>query len=131
MAIWLHTAISSDARLADETLRPVVASVLASSSAVLDDIGMPIPVALRDALSTATLSGVRPDCNRIGAWLDVETLRHFSVAGSPAEVGDAIRGLVGSGVDHVAVVPWLVPGQTLQEFAQHLAGALTDGALMA
>jgi 5,10-methylenetetrahydromethanopterin reductase len=126
VAIWLHTAIATEPTVALDALRSPVANVLYASRGVLDEIGLPIPAHVRRTLDRLEESGERPDLAEIGAMLDDETMGHFSVAGTGEMVAARIAELHAAGIDHVALNPWLVPGQTLEAFARSIGEAMPD-----
>jgi alkanesulfonate monooxygenase SsuD/methylene tetrahydromethanopterin reductase-like flavin-dependent oxidoreductase (luciferase family) len=126
VAIWLHTAIATEPTVALDALRSPVANVLYASRGVLDEIGLPIPAHVRRTLDRLEESGERPDLAEIGAMLDGETMGHFSVAGTGEMVAARIAELHAAGIDHVALNPWLVPGQTLEAFARSIGEAMPD-----
>jgi 5,10-methylenetetrahydromethanopterin reductase len=122
-ALWLHTGVADDGQLARAAVRTIVAGVLVSSLSVLQDIGIPLPDELVRSLQGVTYGVNNPEMQRIAESLNEEVLRHFSVAGTPSEVGERLRQLGEAGIDHVAVVPWLAEGQTLSDFLDKLAEA--------
>ena len=67
-----------------------------------------------------------PEMQRVARLVDDAVLRHFSVAGTPAEVRARMAELGRMGIDHVAVVPWVAQGQTIDQFIGLLAGAVTE-----
>lgn len=121
VALWLHAAISDDGAAARDALRPIVTSVLSSSRGVLKDLGLAIPPALELAIAQTSHDLQSPEMQAINAMLDPETMRHFSMAGTPDQCRAHLREIVAAGVRHVALVPWLVPGQSLQQFATMFA----------
>ncbi len=118
IAIWLHTAVFPDREQAREAVRMIVVGVLLSSRPVLSRFG----VTLDDPLKVA-LDGVRyiqdsPELMKVARMLSDDLVDQFSVAGPPEEVAARIRALRDAGVNHFALKPWLVPGQTLTDFAR-------------
>lgn len=124
-AVWLHTAVSSDPVAARDAVRNIVAGILVSSRDVITKLGLRIPERILDALEGVTYGVNNPEMQRLGAMLDDDTLQHFSVAGTPSDVGERIRALGTLGVEHVAVVPWLAKGQSISDFLDKLSAAAT------
>ncbi len=125
-ALWLHTAVAEDGEAARAAVRNIVAGVLISSRDVLADMGIPIPEALLKAMEGVTYGVNNPEMQRVARLVDDAVLRHFSVAGTPAEVRARMAELGRMGIDHVAVVPWVAQGQTIDQFIGLLAGAVTE-----
>lgn len=121
--VWMHTAVADDPERARDAVRNIVVGVLISSRGVLGELGIPIPERILEALEGVTYGVNNPEVHKVGAMLDDEVLSHFAVAGTPAVVGQRVRELGAMGIDHVAVVPWLAEGQTLDEFVVALSAA--------
>ena len=122
--IWLHTAISNDVAAAERAVSPIVAGVLISSKTVIDSWGVDIPEHLKGVLSTASYGLSSPSMAKLTSMLDATTIAHFAVAGDTTHVSDSLRALFAAGIDHVAVLPWLVPGQSFSDFATELSQAV-------
>ena len=123
-ALWLHTAISEDTKAARDAVRNVVTGVLISSQAVLDEVSIPVPEDLRRSLLGVTYGMTNPEMLRVARHVPNDLLSHFSVAGSPAEVRERMDEFGRLGIDHIAIVPWLTKGQTIEGFARTLTSAL-------
>lgn len=123
-AVWLHTAVSEDGGLARTAVRTIVAGALVSSLAVLPELGVELPAALLARLRGVTYGTHNPEMIEVADTLDDDVLRHFSVAGTPAEVRARLVELAALGIDHFAVVPWLAQGQTIAQFIDALARAI-------
>ena len=123
-SLWLHTAVAPDGARARDAVRNIVAGVLVSSPSIPQDMGIPIPEELMTSLKGVTYGVHNPEMQRIARGIGDDVLRHFSVAGEPAEVRRRMAELAGMGVDHMAIVPWLAQGQDLEGFIRELAGAV-------
>ena len=123
-ALWLHTAISENADAARDAVRNVVTGVLISSQQILDEVSIPVPRDLRQSLLGVTYGMTNPAMLRIARNVPDNVLSHFSVAGGPAEVRERMDEFGRLGIDHIAVVPWLTEGQTIEGFVHTLASAL-------
>lgn len=121
VALWLHMAISEDGDAAREAVRTIIVGVVISSLPVLDQWGLDVPSEIRDALQGVTYGLNSPAMIRARSMINRDVIKHFAVAGTPAECREHMRQLAAAGVNHVGVVPWLVPGQTLEQFATTLA----------
>ena len=119
--LWLHTALCADPAQARQAVRRIVAGVLVSSLPVLDDLGVTLPGDLRQELATVTYGVHSPSMERLAARLPEDVLTHFTLAGDAADCLEGVARLQRSGVGQVAVVPWLVPGQTLEQFVTAFA----------
>jgi 5,10-methylenetetrahydromethanopterin reductase len=113
--LWAHTALDPDPRTARAAVRAIVAGVLVSSRPVLAELGVALPPDLGADLRQADYAEPA-GLARIAARLPDGVLAHFSLAGDGAHCRAAVARLGEQGVTHVAVVPWLVPGQTLEAF---------------
>ena len=125
-ALWLHTAVSADGETAREAVRNIVAGALISSREVLGEMGLPIPEALLAAMEGVTYGVNNPEMQRVARLVDDTTLGHFSVAGTPSEVRARMAEIGRLGIDHVAVLPWLTPGQSMEQFIGLLAEAVAE-----
>jgi 5,10-methylenetetrahydromethanopterin reductase len=123
-SVWLHTAIADDGHRARNAVRLIVVGAMLSSLNVLEELGIPIPESLIAQLRGVTYGYNNPEMQRVAESLDDEILDHFSVAGTVDEVVPRLRALADSGIEHVAVLPWLAEGQTLEDFIDRLADAM-------
>lgn len=121
IAIWLHTAVDDDREQAQNAVREIVVGVLLSSRPVLQQLGVHIDSEVHEALEGLRYEHGSPEMQRVAAMLSSDVLAHFSAAGTPSEVAEHIQALRDAGVNHFALKPWLVPGQTLGAFAQRVA----------
>lgn len=124
VTLWLHTAISEDGEAAYEAVRTIVTGVLISSLNTLDELGLDIPQTVQDSLQGVTYGVNSPEMQRARSVVTPDIIRHFAVAGSPDQCREQIREMVDAGIDHFAVVPWLTPEQSLEEFAELLIESL-------
>jgi 5,10-methylenetetrahydromethanopterin reductase len=124
-AIWLHTAIAADADAARDAVRTIVARLLLSTAPVLDDIGVPLPTPMKELLQTPGFDTSDPRFRDVRAALTPDILNHFSAAGTPDEVRARVAEIAATGVEHIAVNPYPVPGQSMLEFAALVADTLT------
>lgn len=120
-AVWLHTAVANDGRLAREAVRTIVAGALVSSLSVLPELGIEIPAHLLERLQGVTYGVHNPEMQRVAETLGDDVLAHFSVAGTPTEVRSRMEELAGLGIEHMAIVPWLAKGQTMGDFVNIIA----------
>jgi 5,10-methylenetetrahydromethanopterin reductase len=122
-SVWLHTAVDDDPGRARDAVRNIVVGALVSSFNVLDELGIPLSEELKASLQGVSYGVNNPEMRRLAATIDDDVLRHFSVAGTPTEVGLRMRELAAAGIDHVAILPWLSSGQTFDAFLSKLAQA--------
>jgi 5,10-methylenetetrahydromethanopterin reductase len=124
IVLWLHTAIGSDGATARDAVRRIVVGVLISSLPVLDTLGVALPDDLRDRLAHMTYgmqSAATIDAARL---VPDDVLGHFTMAGDGAFCRRRVDELARSGVSHIAVLPWLNPGQTVEDFMMAFADEL-------
>lgn len=114
--LWLHTALSPDAAAARDAVRAIVVGVLVSSRPVLDDLGVRLPDDLAAELATVTYGPHSPSMERVAPRVPDDVLAHFSMAGDGAHCRGVVARLAGAGITQVGVLPWLVRGQTLEQF---------------
>lgn len=126
VGIWLHTAISEDKEAAYDAVRTIVTGVLISSLDTLDEMGLDIPSDIKESLQGVTYGLNSPDMERARSLLSKDILRHFSMAGTPEECREHAKLLKQNGVDHIALVPWTIPGQTIENFAELAIKVLGD-----
>lgn len=119
--LWLHTALSPDAARARDAVRKIVVGVLVSSLPVLDDLGVSVPEPLRRELVTVTYGAHSESMTRAAAGVPDDVLAHFTMAGDAAASLERVAALERQGVTQVAVLPWLVPGQPLEQFIRDFA----------
>lgn len=113
--VWAHTALDAEPARARDAVRQIVVGVLLTSREVLGDLGVTLPDALARALVGVDY-GQAEAVARIAAQIPENVLAHFSLAGDGRVCLEGARRLARQGATHLAVVPWLVPGQTLEEF---------------
>jgi 5,10-methylenetetrahydromethanopterin reductase len=118
--VWAHTALDPDPARARDAVRKIVVGVLLTSREVLGDLGVTLPAALARALVGVDY-GQAEAVARIATQVPEEVLAHFSLAGDGPQCLESVARLAGQGVTHLAVVPWVVPGQTLEEFIVRFA----------
>jgi 5,10-methylenetetrahydromethanopterin reductase len=116
IVLWLHTAIGPDGAHAREAVRRIVVGVLVSSLPVLDTLGVVLPVDLRERLGRITYGVQSPEMIEATRLVPDDVLEHFTMAGDGAFCRRKVDELARGGVTHVAVLPWLTPGQTIEEF---------------
>lgn len=121
IVLWAHTAIGPDPAQARDAVRMIVAGVLVSSRSVLGDLGVTLSDPLRAELAGVIYGVHSATMARFAARVPDEVLSHFSLAGAGAACLASVARLAGQGVTEIAVVPWLVPGQTLGEFVTTFA----------
>jgi len=127
ISMWLHTAISEDREAAEEAVRPIVTGALISSRDVLDTLGVEVPEELANGLENVTYGLNSPAMARVQSMVDASIIEHFALAATPEGCGERAQQLQAAGVDHIAIVPWLVEGQSLEEFVDRAADALGSG----
>ena len=113
--VWAHTALDDDPVKARDAVRRIVVGVLATSRAVLGELGVVLPDDLAQAIAGVDY-GHAEGVARIAARLPDDVLAHFTIAGDGRHCLETVARLARQGVTHLAVVPWLVPGQTLEQF---------------
>jgi 5,10-methylenetetrahydromethanopterin reductase len=122
--LWLHTAIADDEEQAVEAVRTIVTGALVASSDVLERIGIPLSPELVSTMQGVSYGLGSPGMLAVRSLVDVDVVHHFAAAGSPDHVRHRVQDLFESGVEHVALLPWLVPGQTPGAFAEAAMDAL-------
>lgn len=121
VAIWLHTAIAPDREQARQAVRMIVVGVLLSSFGALEELGVHLNEEQHSYLSGLRYIHGSPEITKAAGMLNDGILDQFAVAGRPEEVAARIGALREKGVNHFALKPWLVPGQSISEFAQLVA----------
>ena len=116
IVLWLHTAIGPDGAQARDAVRRIVVGVLISSLPVLDKLGVALPDDLRDRLEHMTYGAQSAEMSEAAQLVTDDVLEHFTMAGDGAVCRRRVDELARRGVSHVAVLPWLTPGQTIEDF---------------
>lgn len=124
ITLWLHTAIGADGAAARDAVRRIVVGVLISSLPVLDELGVDLPGPLRDRLGRITYGVQSREMIEAAALVPDDVLAHFTMAGDGMFCRERIGQLARGGVTHVAVLPWLLPGQTIEDFVDVFAAEL-------
>jgi 5,10-methylenetetrahydromethanopterin reductase len=124
IVLWLHTAIGVDGAAARDAVRRIVVGVLISSLPVLDELGVALPEPLRDRLGRITYGVQSPEMIEAAALVPDDVLAHFTMAGDGAFCRERVDALAQGGVNHVAVLPWLLPGQSIEAFVDVFADEL-------
>lgn len=124
VVLWLHTAVAPDGAAARNAVRRIVVGVLVSSLPVLGELGVALPADLRDRLGRITYGVESRDMIEAAALVPDDVLAHFTMAGDGAFCRERVDALARGGVTHVAVLPWLVPGQSIEDFVDVVADEL-------
>lgn len=124
VTLWLHTAIADDEAVAQEAVRTIVTGALISSLNSIDDIGLDIPQHVLDALQGVTYGVNSPGMLMARHVIESDVIQHFALAGNPKQCGEQIRQIIDGGVQHFAILPWLAPGQTMEQFVTMLVDAV-------
>jgi 5,10-methylenetetrahydromethanopterin reductase len=123
-AIWLHTGVASDAETARDAVRMIVAGALISSHRALAAMRLPIPSDLLKEAAVTPYGQHDPGMLAFARKIPTHVLDHFSVSGTPSECAVRFEQLARFGIDHVAVVAWMHPGQSMRSFISDLSAAL-------
>jgi alkanesulfonate monooxygenase SsuD/methylene tetrahydromethanopterin reductase-like flavin-dependent oxidoreductase (luciferase family) len=99
----------------------IVVGVLLSSFGALEELGVHLNEEQHSYLSGLRYIHGSPEITKAAGMLNDGILDQFAVAGRPEEVAARIGALREKGVNHFALKPWLVPGQSISEFAQLVA----------
>jgi 5,10-methylenetetrahydromethanopterin reductase len=121
VAIWLHTAVAPDRQQARQAVRMIVVGVLLSSLGVLEELGVELGAELQQILSSLRYIHGSPEMMATAAMLPDGIIDQFAVAGPPEEVAGRIGALREAGVNHIALKPWLVPGQSFSDYIELVA----------
>ncbi|HHV79343.1 MAG TPA: LLM class flavin-dependent oxidoreductase [Firmicutes bacterium] len=103
---WLYTSISDDPQAARRAVRKLVVISIINSRPIVDEIGLPIPRKLREALDRHNWSQA-PDV--LPEYLDLlseEIIDRFSVSGTVADCAERIRVLSKLGIRQMAILPF-------------------------
>jgi len=120
VTLWLHLAIDENSDAALDAVRMIVAGVLVSSLPILDSWGISLPSAVLEALDGVTYGVNSPGMKKASAAITPDVVRHFAVAGNPAQVRQQLARLVEAGINHFAALPWRTPNQSPERFASML-----------
>jgi 5,10-methylenetetrahydromethanopterin reductase len=104
--VWLQTFLHPDPGVARETARWVVAAVIWGAQAFHDELGVPIPAELRDAVKGLGYDLTEAGMSGVARHVPPELVRHFALAGTPAEVIAQAREIQAAGADQLAIHPW-------------------------
>jgi 5,10-methylenetetrahydromethanopterin reductase len=121
VAIWLHTAIADDRQAARDAVKMIIVGVLLSSRPILDQLGLTLDDELSSVLAQTRYIHGSEDVLRAAAMLSDDLVDTFAVAGPPDEVASRLIELRDAGVNHFALKPWLVPGQSLLHYCERIA----------
>lgn len=103
---WLYTSISDDPQAARRAVRKLVVISIINSKPIVDEIRLPIPRKLREALDRHNWSQA-PDV--LPEYLDLlseEIIDRFSVSGTVADCAERIRVLSKLGIRQMAILPF-------------------------
>jgi alkanesulfonate monooxygenase SsuD/methylene tetrahydromethanopterin reductase-like flavin-dependent oxidoreductase (luciferase family) len=114
--LWLHTAISEDGAQARDAVRKIVVGVLVSSLPVLDVLGVTLPADLRELIGSITYEVQSEEMSAAAQLVPDTILEHFTMAGNGEFSRRRVAEVARAGGTHIAVLPWLVPGQTIEAF---------------
>jgi 5,10-methylenetetrahydromethanopterin reductase len=107
LAAWVYCAIDDDAEAALDAIRPKVATSLATSRPILDELGVEPPLAYQRRMEAHGWSLEQDAVADAGRELPPEILRYFGLAGTSADCASSLRELLREfpQISQVSVVP--------------------------
>jgi len=118
---WLYVCAHPDRRAARVAVSKMVLASLITSRAILDQIGVRLPDALRAHLDATGWAYPAETPEQASALLPDEIVEAFSVCGTPAECVAKVREIRACGIDRFAFVLFPAAGQSALELAGLLA----------
>jgi 5,10-methylenetetrahydromethanopterin reductase len=118
---WLYVSASPDRQAARVAVSKIVLASLITSRAILDEIGIDLPGALRDHLDRTGWVYPRESAQEAAALLPDHIVDAFAVHGTPAECVSRIEQIRSCGIEHVCFVLFPPTGETVASLAKLLA----------
>ena len=123
LTAWVYCSIADEPQAALDAIRPMVATSLATSRAVLAALGLELPTDYVREMDARGWSLEREAVTAAGAAIPEETLRWFGLAGTVAECAASLRELLAAfpQISQVAIVPAAPRGRTAAEVVRRFS----------
>ncbi|MGB9867611.1 MAG: LLM class flavin-dependent oxidoreductase [Bacillota bacterium] len=112
---WIYTSVSDDPRAAKNAVRKLVVISIINSRPIVDEIGLPIPPKLREALDRHDWSQAPDVLPEYLGLLSDELIDMFSVSGSVADCAERVRTLGKLGIRQMAILPFATERDTKED----------------
>lgn len=126
---WLYTCVADDGDSARDAIRPMVATSLVTSRAVLAELGVTMPERFAAVMEELGWSLSPAAVTRAGAEIPAQVLGQFGVAGTPQECRSHLARLVGElpQLSQVTIVPAPTRDQTTAEVVRRFIEEVAPG----
>ncbi|WP_051579667.1 LLM class flavin-dependent oxidoreductase [Pseudonocardia acaciae] len=123
LTAWVACAVDPDGAAARDAVRPMVATSLVTSRAVLPELGITAPSAFVRAMDRHGWSTERDAVRAAGADLPAETIAEFAIAGTPAECRERAAALLAEvpAIGELVLLPFPVPGRSPVELLRRFS----------
>lgn len=123
LTAWVACAVDPDGAAARDAVRPMVATSLVTSRAVLPELGIAAPPAFVRAMDRLGWSTERDAVRAAGADLPADTIAEFAIAGTPAECRERVAALLAEvpAIGELVLLPFPVPGQSPAELLRRFS----------
>lgn len=134
LTAWVYCSIANESAAALDAIRPMVATSLATSRAVLGHLGLELPPAYVNAMNHLGWSLERDAVRTAGDAIPEATLRWFGLAGTPAECASSLSVLVNAfpQISQVVIVPappaGASAGEVVERFKREVVPSLSAAA---
>jgi 5,10-methylenetetrahydromethanopterin reductase len=123
LTAWVYCSVGDDTESALDAIRPMVATSLATSRAVLPALGLELPPEYVREMEARGWSLERAAVTAAGRAIPEATLRWFGLAGTPVECAASLRELLSTfpQISQVAIVPAAPRGQSAAEVVRRFS----------
>jgi 5,10-methylenetetrahydromethanopterin reductase len=119
---WCYVAIDDDSEAARDAVRRGIAVAIWGSRPIIEELGVPLPAALRQLMDERAYS-IEPETIGLAAALIPDDLiDQCSIAGPPAEVAARLHGLQARGFAEAACWLFDTPAVNQAQMVERLAG---------
>jgi len=114
---WLYCSLDDDGDAALDAVRPMVATSLATSRPVLDELGVDMPSRFADEMARRDWSLAHADVAAAGRLIPTDVITKFALAGTPATCRTQAEELLGAfpQISQLAIVPFANARQTVRD----------------
>ena len=119
---WAYVSIDDDRDAARNAVRLGIAVALWGSRPIIEELGVPLPAALRTLMDGRAYSIEPETIDQAAALIPEELIDQCSIAGAPGECAARLRGLATRGFDEVACWLFETPGVPQGAMVERLAG---------
>ena len=129
LTAWFYCSIDDEESVAADAIRPMVATSLVTSRAILDDLGLVMPAEFARIMDGFAWNPSETAVREAGASLPAEALEWFGLAGTPSSCRAKLTRLIEAfpEITQVAIVPAAPVGGSIKEVIRRFLTEVAPG----